>query len=137
VVVAHHQALGGDGGGRRQRAVRGGAAGGAAGGPDPRREAVHVSVVVGSLLRLVVVTLVRGRGLRRREAERIGRVGAVLPLVVRRDRRGLIAVGIAGEQVHAGERLESVVHVERRHQVVVERRVAPCAELGLARVVLR
>src|SRR4029077_7741436 len=100
VEVAHRQALGGDGGGRRQRAVGGSAAGGA----DPRREAVHVAVVVGGLLGLVVVALVRGRRLGRRQPERIGRIGAVLPLVVGRDGRGRIAVGIIGEQVDADER---------------------------------
>src|SRR5262249_55530818 len=100
VVVAHRQALGGDGGRRRQRAVGGGAAGGA----DPRREAVHVAVVVGGLLGLVVVSLVRGRRLRGRQAERVRRIRAVLPLVVRRDGRHRIGVRIIGEQVHPAER---------------------------------
>jgi hypothetical protein len=60
-----------------------------------------------------------------------------VPLVVRSEGRVGIVVRIVGEQVYAGERPEFVVDVERRHQVVVERRAPGTLEKRLARVVLR
>src|SRR5215467_1678428 len=87
--------------------------------PSIEREQVHPAIVVSTLLRLIVVSLVRGSRLRGCKTERIGAAGAV----------GRVQIRVVGKQIEAHERLKMIAGVEWRLQRIdTLRRARRCCE---------